>query len=102
MSMQVRPTESAIREIVEIAVDAPIDNFTMSGNWYEDYAMDSLGAIALVVEVQKVYGVRLPDERMPNIRTGDQLVEAILELQAAAAGAAEGQPGSGALAQAAA
>lgn len=87
MSMQVLPTESEIREIVETAVDDELDSFSMEGNFYEDYGMDSLGAISLVVEVQKRYKVRLPDKRMPDIRTGNQLVAAIQELQLACSGA---------------
>ena len=70
-----------IKDIVEIAVDDEIPNFTMEGNWYEDYGMDSLGAIALVVEVTKRYNVRLPDDLMPSLRTGNDLIAAITKLQ---------------------
>ncbi len=82
MTKSISPEE--VKEIVEIAVDDTIDNFTMDGHWYEDYAMDSLGAVALVVEVRKRFNIRLPDERMPEIRTGNDLVAAITELQAQA------------------
>ncbi|MBK6616482.1 acyl carrier protein [Ottowia sp.] len=86
MTTQARPTEAQIHEIVKDAIDAPDDipGFSMDGNWYEDYGMDSLGAVALVVEVQKKFKVRLADNDMPNIRTGNQLVEAIVKLQSAA------------------
>ena len=69
-----------IKEIVEIALDRELDEFSMDANFYEDYAMDSLGAVALVVEVQKRCDVRIPDERMPEARTGAQLKAIILEL----------------------
>jgi acyl carrier protein len=69
-----------IKEIVEIALDRELDAFSMSANFYETYDMDSLGAVALVVEVQKRYDVRIPDERMPDIRTGDQLKAEVEEL----------------------
>jgi len=75
------PTEAQIKEIVEIAVDGELPNFEMTGNWYTDYDMDSLGAVALVVEVQKAFKVRLPEARMPDIRTGDDLMKIIVELQ---------------------
>jgi hypothetical protein len=55
-----------IREIVEVALDRPLESFSM------------------VVEVQKRYNVRIPEERMPNVRTGDQLKGIIVELTAAA------------------
>lgn len=83
-STKIAITEEEIKKIVEIAVDNDIEEFTMTGNWYEDYGMDSLGVIALVVEVQKRYSIRLPDERMPDIRTGSALILAIREMQGAA------------------
>lgn len=69
-----------VKEIVEIALDREVDAFSMDANFYETYAMDSLGAVALVVEVQKRYDVRIPDERMPDVRTGDQLKAIVEEL----------------------
>ena len=69
-----------IKEVVEIALDRELDEFSMDANFYEDYAMDSLGAVALVVEVQNRYDVRIPDERMPEVRTGAQLKAIVLEL----------------------
>lgn len=69
-----------IKEIVEIALDRELEEFSMSANFYENYDMDSLGAVALVVEVQKRYDVRIPDERMPDVRTGDQLKAIVEEL----------------------
>lgn len=71
-----------IQEIVEYALDRELDAFSMTADFYEEYMMDSLGAVALVVEVQKRYDVRLPDARMPEVRTGDLLRQIILELSA--------------------
>lgn len=76
---------SEIKEIVEIALDREIDEFSMSVDFYETYGMDSLGAVALVVEVQKRHDVRIPDERMPEVRTGDQLKAVVEELLKAGA-----------------
>jgi acyl carrier protein len=73
-----------IREVVEIAIDRELDSFDMDTNFYEEYEMDSLGAVAMVVEVQKRYDVRIPDERMPDVRTGNQLKLIIQELHEAA------------------
>lgn len=77
------PTEAQIKDIIELAVDNELPAFSMDANWYTDYDMDSLGAVQLVVEVQKVFKVRLPDSKMSEIRTGNDLVAVILELQAA-------------------
>lgn len=75
-------TIDEVKEIVEIALDRDLDDFSMDANFYIDYQMDSLGAVALVVEVQKRYGVRIPDGRMPRIQTGNQLKENIEEILA--------------------
>lgn len=73
------PTQD-IKEIVEIGLDRELDAFSMDAHLYETYGMDSLGAVALVVEVQKRYDVRIPDEMMPDILTGEQLQAAIQQL----------------------
>jgi acyl carrier protein len=77
------PTEELIKEVVALALDVDVEDleFDMTKNFYEDLNMDSLGAITMVIETQKAFGVRLLDERVPHIRTGDQLMAAVLELQ---------------------
>lgn len=76
---------AAIKEIVEYALDRELAEFSMTADFYEQYMMDSLGAVALVVEVQKRCDVRIPDERMPQVRTGAQLAAIVAELSGAAA-----------------
>jgi acyl carrier protein len=71
----IKPTVEEIRQIVEISLDRELESFSMDANFYETYAMDSLGAVAMVVEVQRRYDVRIPDDQMPNVRTGNQLKE---------------------------
>jgi len=75
--------EIEIKDIIEIALDRELEEFSMDADFYEDYDMDSLGAVALVVEIQKRYDVRVPDERMPDVRTGDQLKAVVEELRKA-------------------
>jgi len=83
MADQKEITVEEIKEIVEIGLDDEIPAFAMDGNWYEEYGMDSLGAIAIVVETQKRFDVRLPDDAMPHIFTGNQLVEQIEKMREA-------------------
>jgi len=78
--MTITPSDIEVREIVEIGLDRELESFSMKANWYEEYGMDSLGAVAVVVEVQKRYDIRIPDERMPDIQTGEQLKAVIEEL----------------------
>jgi acyl carrier protein len=74
-----------IQSLVEEAVDQPLAEFAMDANWYEAYGMDSLGAVALHVDVRKRYGIDIPVARMPEIRTGEQLAAVLQELLAAPA-----------------
>lgn len=73
-------TEDKIKEIVEIALDKEIDAFDMSANFYEDYEMDSLGAVALLVEMQKAFKVKVPEKEMPKILTGNDIRDLIVKL----------------------
>lgn len=73
-------TEDKIKEIVEIALDKELDEFEMAANFYEDYEMDSLGAVALLVETQKTFRIKVPEEEMPKILTGNDLRELIVKL----------------------
>lgn len=66
-------TDKEGKEIVEIALDRELDAFSMDADFYDDYDMDSLGTVALTVEVQKRYGVRISDDAAPRIRTGRRL-----------------------------
>lgn len=62
-----------VKDIVEIALDREVSGFSMDADFYDEYEMDSLGAVALVVEVQKRYKIRIPDSEIQNIKTGNQL-----------------------------
>ncbi|GKW41790.1 acyl carrier protein [Pectobacterium parvum] len=73
-------TENKIKEIVEVALDKELDEFSMSANFYEEYEMDSLGAVALLVEMQKGFKVKVPEAEMPKILTGNDLRELIVKL----------------------
>jgi acyl carrier protein len=76
-------TAQDIHAILEIAMDKELPAFDMSADWYETYEMDSLSAIALSVEVQKKYSVDLVEDRLKDIRTGEQLLVALNELLSA-------------------
>ncbi len=75
-------SQEEVKEILEIALDRELDEFSMDANWYTDYQMDSLAAVALVVEVQKRHGIRIPDGLMPEVLTGRQLKETVEKIAA--------------------
>lgn len=62
-----------IREIVEIGLDRELDEFNLEQNFYTDLGLDSMGAIALFVELQRRTGIEISTQEAPNIQTGKQL-----------------------------
>jgi acyl carrier protein len=64
---------TTIRELVEIGLDRKLDEFTLEHNFYTDLGLDSMGAIALFVELQRRTGIEISEEEAPNIQTGRQL-----------------------------
>jgi acyl carrier protein len=66
--------DTALKEVVEIALDREIDVLTPEMHLYDDLAMDSMGAVAMVVEFQRRFGFRIPDDEAANIRTVADLV----------------------------
>jgi len=58
-----------LKQIVEIAMDQEVASFAVDADLYADLGMDSMGAVALVVEVQRRFRVRIRDEDMPSLRT---------------------------------
>lgn len=63
-----------LRQIVEIAMDQEVAEFGMDMDLYEDIGMDSMGAVAMVVEIQRRFRVRLKDEEVPDLRTPRSLL----------------------------
>ncbi len=67
-----------IRELLEAAADRAFPEITPDSNLRE-MGVDSLAMVSLVVEVQRRFGVRIPDEQVPNLDTPQAVAEAILE-----------------------
>lgn len=66
-----------IRELVEVGLDRKLDDFNLEQNFYTDLGLDSMGAIALFVELQRRTGIQISEQEAPDIQTGRQL-EAIV------------------------
>jgi len=66
-----------IFDFVEIAMDEPVQNLQLDTHLYEELGMDSIGAVAMVVEIQRRYGVRLPEELIPTLMSPSMYIDAI-------------------------
>lgn len=64
-----RLTLDDLKEIIEIALDEPVDNLTLDSDFYEDLGMDSIGAVAMIVEIQRRTQVRIEETVAPTLRT---------------------------------
>ena len=63
--------EKVRREVMEIVADIaelPIEEVTPDAS-LEDLGVDSLNGLRIVAEVEKRYGVNIPDEAIGKIRT---------------------------------
>lgn len=65
---------------IEFALDRPAPDLTPDTHLYEQAGMDSMGAVALVVEVQRCFRVRIADERVRELMTPRQWIDDINSL----------------------
>jgi acyl carrier protein len=69
------PSLGELREIVEIAIDSDIAIWELDTNLYSELGMDSIGAVAMVVEIQRRFGIRIPDEEISKLQTPRLILE---------------------------
>jgi len=68
-------------EVVNLHGEQPLDSTRVTGtaDFYEDIGIDSLMAVALFVEIQRAYKVKLSEEQMPHLRSLEQIADHLLE-----------------------
>lgn len=67
-----------LRQIVEIALDSPgtdLTNFGAESNLYTEIGLDSIAAVAMVIEIERRFGVRIPDDEVPQLQTPAAILE---------------------------
>lgn len=64
-----------LKEILELALDRELEDFEMTGNFYTDYGLDSMGAVAFFVELQRRTGREISLESAPLLQTGVAIAE---------------------------
>ena len=77
-------TETEIRaflfDILENMFEIDTSNVTGSTNLYEDLEIDSIDAIDLIDRIKRETGRKLKAEDFRNVRTVDDVVQAVLKL----------------------
>ena len=77
-------TETEIRaflfDILESMFEIDTSNVTGSTNLYEDLEIDSIDAIDLLDQIKRQTGYKLQADDFRNVRTVDDVVQAVLKL----------------------
>ena len=68
-----------IKEFLEVGLDRPLEHFDMNADFYKDYGLDSMGAVALFVETERSTKVRVTEKDAPTLITGNKLLAFITE-----------------------
>jgi acyl carrier protein len=70
---------SGLAEIVEEIAGVPADEVQIDTTFVDDLDIDSLSAVEIAVAAQEKFGIEIPDEQLPHLRTVRDVVEYIQE-----------------------
>jgi acyl carrier protein len=68
---------AAVREIFKQTLKVEPDKLKSGVNLKEDLKLDSLDMIEVVYEVEERFNVQIPEERLKEITTFDQIVDGL-------------------------
>ena len=66
--------ELIIKNLVE-QLDLDRDEITMESNFVDDFEMDSLDMVEMLIDLEKETGIKIPNEEIVDIKTVGQLVD---------------------------
>lgn len=66
-----------IREIIANELDLEVDEVMPDSDIIEDLHADSLSIVTIIMEIEDIYGVTIPDEAVLELRTPDAVAEYI-------------------------
>lgn len=66
-----------LKEIVADQLDVDADKVTMESNITEDLGADSLDTVDLVMSIEEVFDIEIPDEAVEKIKTVGDIVNYI-------------------------
>ena len=74
--------EEIVKKVQAIIVDklgVEPSEVTMTANFTNDLGADSLDTVELLMEFEKVFGIRIPDEETAGISTAQDAVDKVAE-----------------------
>ncbi|HOF99993.1 MAG TPA: acyl carrier protein [Clostridia bacterium] len=63
-----------VRAVISKQLDIPEENITLESKLIEDLKADSLDVVELIMDLEQEYGVEIPDDDLPGIRTVGDIV----------------------------
>lgn len=63
-----------VRAVIAKQIDIPEENITPESKLIEDLKADSLDVVELIMDLEQEYGVEIPDDDLPGIRTVGDIV----------------------------
>lgn len=74
--MKLRKTtiERKVKEAVAYATDTEVESVELSDTWEDYYGMDSIDKFVLLLEVERKFGIEIPDEDAAGMESVNDLV----------------------------
>ncbi len=66
-----------IRESIAAQLNIPVDSIKIDSRLIEDLKADSLDIVELVMSLEENYGIEIPDEDLPKIKTIGDIISYI-------------------------
>ncbi|MFZ5975928.1 MAG: acyl carrier protein [Bacillota bacterium] len=64
-----------IRRLIAAQLNIDEDSITMETDLVKDLKADSLDVVELIMEVESEFGIEIPDDDLPNVKTVGEIVE---------------------------
>ncbi len=71
---------SSLQEILVDLFEIPVEDISLEANLYQDLDLDSIDSVDLVLKLQDVTGVKVKPEDFKQVRTVQDVVNAVHQL----------------------
>jgi len=77
--MDVNEVRLRIKESITRITGIPCEEISDLQSYREDLALDSLAMLEIAVDAEYQFGVKIPDERLPEIRTVHDSIQIVCD-----------------------
>jgi acyl carrier protein len=67
--------ENEVRGIIAQIIERDPNDITLEARFFEDLGVDSMMALEILVAIEKKYKIKIPEEKLPELRTLGKAVE---------------------------